>query len=242
MGTKRTRCLWPVPLAAALLLWPALWNGYPIVFADTGTYLSQAIHRYLGWDRPAFYSVFMLFLHATITTWPVVMAQALIAAWVLRRTVAMIWPGLDGRWLPVLVLPLAAGTWLPFLVSELTPDVFTPLLVLAVGMVSAESSFPHPASSSGWASGVPFEYRESKAAALSSCSGLTRAPPQVLSLTAVVPDSRLVREGVLGSSPTGFTDRGNEFGLSCSISSWPGLSGPPIAAWCGRGWPGQAGP
>ena len=41
-----------VPAAAALLLWPAVWNGYPIVFADTGTYLSQAIHLYAGWDRP----------------------------------------------------------------------------------------------------------------------------------------------------------------------------------------------
>src|ERR1700710_1917420 len=72
-----------VPAAAALLLWPALWNGYPIVFADTGTYLSQAIHRYAGWDRPVFYSLFMLPLHGTLTLWPVVVAQALLTAWVL---------------------------------------------------------------------------------------------------------------------------------------------------------------
>jgi hypothetical protein len=44
-------------LSAAVLLWPALWNGYPLVFADTGTYLSQAIERYLAWDRPVFYSL-----------------------------------------------------------------------------------------------------------------------------------------------------------------------------------------
>jgi hypothetical protein len=42
-------------LAAILLLWPAFWNGYPLVFADSGTYLSQAIERYAGWDRPIFY-------------------------------------------------------------------------------------------------------------------------------------------------------------------------------------------
>ena len=62
METDRLRCA-PVLLAAALLLWPAVWNGYPIVFADTGTYLSQAINRYLGWDRPPFYSIFLLALH-----------------------------------------------------------------------------------------------------------------------------------------------------------------------------------
>ncbi len=148
MATERTHPAWPIPFAAALLLWPALWNGYPIVFADTGTYLSQAIHRYIGWDRPPFYSLAILCLHGTVTTWPVVVAQALITAWVLRLSIAAAWPGLDERWLPVLVLPLALGTWLPFLVSELTPDVFTPLLVL--GWVTAGGAGPHTAGGHRW--------------------------------------------------------------------------------------------
>lgn len=123
---------WPIPLVAAVLLWPAMWNGYPIVFADTGTYLSQAIHLYLGWDRPPFYSLFILPLHMTISTWPIVAAQALLAAWVLLRVARIFLPATQARWLTVLVLPLAATTWLPFLVSELTPDLFTPLLVLVL--------------------------------------------------------------------------------------------------------------
>ncbi|HVZ08230.1 MAG TPA: hypothetical protein VHC04_09970 [Rhodopila sp.] len=69
-----------------MLLWPALWNRYPIVFADTGTYLSQAVHHYAGWDRPVFYSLFILPLHATVTLWPVVAVQALIAVYVLALT------------------------------------------------------------------------------------------------------------------------------------------------------------
>jgi hypothetical protein len=47
----------PVLLGTALPLWPAAINGYPLVFSDTGTYLSQAIHHYLGWDRPIFYQM-----------------------------------------------------------------------------------------------------------------------------------------------------------------------------------------
>ena len=42
------RSVVPILLSAALLLWPALWNGYPLVFSDTGTYLSQAIEQYIG--------------------------------------------------------------------------------------------------------------------------------------------------------------------------------------------------
>ncbi len=119
-----------VILGAGLLLWPAVWNGYPIVFADTGTYLSQATHRYAGWDRPVFYSLFMLPLHATISVWPVVVAQALIAAAILHLVCRVLVPALPAGAFVAGVAALSAGTWLPFLVSELMPDLFTPLLVL----------------------------------------------------------------------------------------------------------------
>jgi hypothetical protein len=71
-----------VPFAgtALLLLWPALWNGYPLVFSDTGTYLSQAVERHLGWDRPVFYSFFLLSFHVTLTRWPAILMQGLLIA------------------------------------------------------------------------------------------------------------------------------------------------------------------
>ena len=144
MATDRTALL-AVPAAAALLLWPALWNGYPIVFADTGTYLSQAIEHYAGWDRPVFYSLFMLPLHATLSVWPVIVVQALLAAWVLwvvarslsQRVVAGA-PARRGFGLAFVagVGLLSACTWLPWLVCELMPDLFTPLLVLLICLLA----------------------------------------------------------------------------------------------------------
>jgi len=124
-----------IVVSAVLLLWPAAWNGYPIVFADTGTYLSQAVHRYLGWDRPVFYSLFMLPLHLTLTTWPVVVAQAVLAAVVLHLTRCLLLPGVNSWILVPFALFLSVTTWLPWLVSELMPDVFTPLLVLILSVL-----------------------------------------------------------------------------------------------------------
>ncbi|HEX2941034.1 MAG TPA: hypothetical protein VHO91_08305 [Rhodopila sp.] len=121
-----------VPAVACLLLWPAVWNGYPIVFADTGTYLSQAIHRYAGWDRPVFYSLFMLPLHATVTLWPVLIAQALLTAWVLWLVWRVLAPNQGLLRFVLLVAALSACTWLPWIVSEIMPDILTPLLVLAM--------------------------------------------------------------------------------------------------------------
>jgi len=71
-------------LAAISLLWPAFWNRYPLVFADSGTYLSQAIERYAGWDRPIFYSLFLFPLHMTVTTWPAIVVQSLLIAYLLH--------------------------------------------------------------------------------------------------------------------------------------------------------------
>jgi hypothetical protein len=125
-----------VPAAAALLIWPALWNGYPIVFADTGTYLSQAIRLYAGWDRPIFYSLFMLPLHARVTVWPVVAAQALLTAWILWLVCKALVPRIS--WIAFVggAMALAVGTWLPWLVSELMPDVFTPLLIMVTCLLA----------------------------------------------------------------------------------------------------------
>jgi hypothetical protein len=135
MATDRT-ARFAVPAAAALLLWPALWNGYPIVFADTGTYLSQAIRLYAGWDRPVFYSLFMLPLHLTITVWPVIVVQALLAAWVMWLVCRVLVPGISGVAFTGGVFVLSACSWLPWLVCELMPDLFTPLLVLALCLLA----------------------------------------------------------------------------------------------------------
>jgi hypothetical protein len=137
-GQRRGAChsaYAPVLLGAALLLWPAAFNGYPLVFSDTGTYLSQAVHRYLGWDRPIFYSLFMLPLHLTLTTWPVIVAQALLASYTLHLLRRVLLPAVSAWWLVPLAGALTIATTLPWLASQLTPDLFTGLMVLTLGLL-----------------------------------------------------------------------------------------------------------
>lgn len=135
MVIRTEACAAPITLAAALFLWPALWNGYPLVFSDTGTYLSQAIEHYVGWDRPIFYSLFLFALHLTLTTWPAIIVQALLAAhvlWLVNRTLL---PEFSIRWLLPTAGALSVGTALPWLVSQLMPDMFTGLLILVLALL-----------------------------------------------------------------------------------------------------------
>ena len=120
-------------LCVPCLIWPALWNGYPIVFADTGTYLSQAMHGYLGWDRPVFYSFFIWPLHLGLTTWPVIVVQSCLTVLVLDLTRRAF--DLAAWWLLALTVLLSLATWLPWTVSEVMPDLFTPLLVLLLSLL-----------------------------------------------------------------------------------------------------------
>jgi len=126
---------WIYLLSVPMLIWPAVMNGYPLVFSDTGTYLSQAVHLYLGWDRPAFYSLFMMVLHLTLTTWPVILVQAVCVVLLLECLRAAFFPAMPRTFLPVLLLTLSVLTGLPWLISRLMPDLFTPLLVLALALL-----------------------------------------------------------------------------------------------------------
>lgn len=141
----RTPAIAPIIVAAAFLLWPAVWNGYPLVFSDTGTYLSQAIEHYVGWDRPIFYSLFLFPLHLTITTWPVIVVQALLVTHVLHLVRRTLLPQVSIWWLVPITATMAVATALPWFVSQLMPDVFTGVLVLVLALlIFAPKPSPSP--------------------------------------------------------------------------------------------------
>lgn len=140
----RSAVLLAVPAAALLLTWPALWNGYPLVFSDTGTYIDQAILRYGGWDRPVFYSWFLFLLHWRQSLWLAVAGQALIVSGVLWLVVRAVLGRRPVAFLAIAAL-LSATTSLPWFTSQLMPDVFTAVMVLCVFLlVAAPGSLSGP--------------------------------------------------------------------------------------------------
>jgi hypothetical protein len=118
--------------AFVIFIAPALINGFPLVFSDSGTYLSAAIEGRVPGDRPIYYSLFLLPLHWQATLWPIVAAQSALAIGVLdiflRRNLIIL-----ARYHLALLLCAAAGlTSLPVFASEIMPDIFTPLMILSL--------------------------------------------------------------------------------------------------------------
>ena len=121
-------------IAALLLIWPAFWNGYPLVFADTGTYLGQALLHYLGWDRPPFYSLFLLVTHWQVSLWPPILAQGLLMAHLLGLVLRALGRS-EHIALPLTAALLAVLTPLPWFVAQLMPDFFTGVMVLSLWLL-----------------------------------------------------------------------------------------------------------
>jgi hypothetical protein len=118
-------------VAALALLAPALWNGFPLIYPDTGGYLERPLTGTLEMGRSALYGTFLL-AGAPLALWPNVVAQAVIIVWLVALTLRA--HGLGGRPMLVclVVVALASATALPFFASHLMPDVLFPAGVLAL--------------------------------------------------------------------------------------------------------------
>lgn len=122
--------------AAFLLVWPVLYNGYPLVFGDTASYLDTIDPRKAHWARPVFYTLFILPLHGRASLWPVPFAQALIVAHLTYVTVRVVCGSVRVGSYLALVTVLAFGSSLPWFASFVMPDVLTGVVVLGLYLLA----------------------------------------------------------------------------------------------------------
>jgi len=133
-------------LGALMMSWPALWNGFPLLYPDSMTYLDDGrkvaralflhqLSEYYGM-RSFFYSLGILPFHWNLNPWPVVALQALLVAWVLWLVVRSVLPNCTPRRFAmsylILVAALSLFTSLSWYVTLILPDILGPALYLAV--------------------------------------------------------------------------------------------------------------
>ena len=124
---------------AALLAWPIVLNGYPIVFSDTGALLDMGLLPSMGWDKPFLYGPVIAALSLNRSLILAAAAQTLLLSYMLWATQTAFATPRAPRHL-TLCLALAATTAAPWFASTLLPDAFTPLV--ALGILTAAGSLP----------------------------------------------------------------------------------------------------
>ena len=120
--------------ALCVLLTPAIFNGFPFVFADTGGYLARPFEGTPALGRSALYGAFLATgIH--LDFWPNAIVQAGLTALVLRTALrAYAFDGAATFFLVVVVLALL--TSLPWFAGQLMPDIFVPLSVLSLHLLA----------------------------------------------------------------------------------------------------------
>jgi hypothetical protein len=124
-----------VALMIGVLLAPAIVNGFPFIFADTGGYLLRPIEGQLELGRSALYGAFLL-AGIAFDFWPVVIVQAAATCWIIVLTLRAFALGQRPGLALAVVLVLASATSLPWYVGQLMPDIFVPLCALALYLLA----------------------------------------------------------------------------------------------------------
>ncbi len=133
-----------IALMTIALLAPALWNHFPIVFADTGGYLLRPIEGALELGRSALYGDFLL-AGLQLDFWPDVIVQAGLSVWLVLLVLRTHgWGGRTDLALSV-ILVLALTTSLPWFAAQLMPDIFVPLAALALYLLAYQGAQLHVA-------------------------------------------------------------------------------------------------
>lgn len=126
---------WMLAIAVVLLL-PAIWNRYPLLYSDTGEYLLSALSKRPPRVRTVGYGLWMWATGGTFTLWAPIVAQSLLLGALLVRTVV----ALDLALSPRVMLSLCAAlllTGAPWMTSEAMPDVFAAAILLATWLALA---------------------------------------------------------------------------------------------------------
>lgn len=131
LKSPRTLNFLAILLGGALFLWPALWNGYPLLYSDTHVFITQPTPGHFNWDKPFIYGPWMLPFHAWQSLWGVVLIQGILLSQLIWLTQQAVRPASALAHLLICLL-LALVTGASWFVSLVMPDIFSGMVVLSI--------------------------------------------------------------------------------------------------------------
>jgi hypothetical protein len=122
--------------SVGIFLLPALWNGFPIVFFDSGGYVKAAMEMKLVPGRSLFYGLFLWgssmgwrFL------WSPLIFQTIFTIWLIYLTLRCCDLPTDPKFISAFCIGLGSLTGISWYTAQLMPDILLPLEVLALWLL-----------------------------------------------------------------------------------------------------------
>jgi hypothetical protein len=118
---------------ALILMIISLFNGYPLVYSDTATYIYSGFDKFIPMGRPITYGLFIYLFSFKISLWFVVIVQNLITAYIIFEICRLL---IERSKLTlyylVITLFLTFFTGIGWYSNQIMPDMFAPLFFLLV--------------------------------------------------------------------------------------------------------------
>lgn len=129
--------------ALAAMNYPALVNGYPLLYSDSGTYIVAGFLGYVPVDRPYFYSWFVRHTSMGFTLWFSLIAQSLLLFYAIRMALKYV-VGIKHPFFYAcaVAVGLSFVTGLAHNNSQIIADAFSPVALLCLGILLAAKYIP----------------------------------------------------------------------------------------------------
>ncbi len=135
-----------VLLGGLFLAWPAFFNGFPLLYPDSMTYLSDGrvvakalflrqLSEYYG-VRSFFYSLVILPFHWNISPWPIVALQCPLVAFVVWLVVRSVAPRHTISRYLIVIFALSLLTSASWYAAFIMPDILGPLAYLSIYLLA----------------------------------------------------------------------------------------------------------
>jgi hypothetical protein len=108
----------------------AMWNGFPLIFYDTGAYVLEGLGHVFLVERAPVYSEFLFLAGARFSLWPAVVVQTLMISYLILEVARIEVPGLTLRALMAIGAILSLFTGIAWYAGQVEPDIFTPMVIL----------------------------------------------------------------------------------------------------------------
>ncbi len=125
-----------VLLLCPILLSVAVWNGFPIIFYDTGAYMLQGLGHLFIAERSPIYSGFLSVAGGAYSLWLVAIVQCVITAFVMTEFARAVRPTLSLWSLLGIGVVLSLATGLPWYAAQIEPDCFVALVPLTLYLLA----------------------------------------------------------------------------------------------------------
>src|SRR5678809_1547413 len=76
-------CLLGMAILSLMFLSVAMWNGFPLIFYDTGAYVLEGLGHVFVVERAPVYAEFLFLTGTRFSLWPVVVVQALLTGYLI---------------------------------------------------------------------------------------------------------------------------------------------------------------